>query len=100
MLRITIHMKLQMITFQLEGRLAGPWVQEFAESWRRSSRDREKRAASVDLTGVTFVDKDGKELLAQLYREGADFVAADCMMRALVSELGVCREPNRGEKST
>jgi hypothetical protein len=31
MLRITIHDSQPVLTFQLEGRLAGPWLQELAQ---------------------------------------------------------------------
>ncbi len=34
MLRITVHNKPQVITFQLEGRLAGPWLRELEECWK------------------------------------------------------------------
>ena len=37
MLRITVHDTQQALTFQLEGRLAGPWVSEVEECWQRTA---------------------------------------------------------------
>ena len=34
MLRITVHDKPGALTFQLEGRLGGPWVQVLLECWQ------------------------------------------------------------------
>jgi hypothetical protein len=41
----------------------------------------------LDLTAVTFVDAAGKELLARLHAEGASFLAAGCLMKAMVAEI-------------
>jgi hypothetical protein len=36
---------------------------------------------------MTFVDAAGKAQLTAMHREGAEFIADDCLMRALVSEI-------------
>jgi hypothetical protein len=41
----------------------------------------------IDLTGVTFIDDGGKELLARLWRQGADLRAAGCLTRCIVEEI-------------
>ena len=41
----------------------------------------------VDLTGVTFIDAMGQDCLAAMHRQGAEFVAADCLMKAVVAEI-------------
>jgi hypothetical protein len=41
----------------------------------------------VDLTGVTFVGEDGKVLLKQLWREGAQLIATGCCIGHLVEEI-------------
>jgi ABC-type transporter Mla MlaB component len=86
MLRITTYSTADSLTFQLEGRLVGPWVTELRECWRRSPCD-DKRAVHVDLRGVTYVDAAGETLLADLYRQGADLFACDCQMKAVVAEI-------------
>ena len=87
MLRITIHDSPRSLTFRLEGRLAGPWLRELEDCWRRTLAGQSEPFLRVDLTGVTFIDNAGKECLADLYRQGAEFVAADCLTKAVVAEI-------------
>jgi hypothetical protein len=86
MLRITTHSTADSVTFQLEGRLVGPWVTELHDCWRRTPYDGE-RAVHIDLRAVTYVDAAGEELLTDLYQQGADLLAIDCQMKALVAEI-------------
>ena len=64
MLRISVGRDSgQAIQFQLEGNLAGPWVEEL-----RSLADQalsQKKAVSLDLEGVRFVDVQGVALLRE-----------------------------------
>ena len=87
MLRITIQHDAQSVTFRLEGRLAGSWVDELAECWQGTASTLEQRPALFDLTEVTFVDAAGKEFLAARYREGHELVAAGCVMKFVVAEI-------------
>jgi ABC-type transporter Mla MlaB component len=87
MLRITVHDKRRNLTFQLEGRLAGPWLRELEECWRNTLVREGKPILCVDLTGVTFIDAAGQACLAGLYRQGAAFLAADCLTKAVVDEI-------------
>jgi anti-anti-sigma regulatory factor len=87
MLRITIHDKPGCLTFQLEGKLAGPWVRELEDCWQKTLVGHRRPVVRVDLTGVTFLDAAGKECLAALYAQGAEFVAAGCLMKAVVAEV-------------
>jgi anti-anti-sigma regulatory factor len=92
MLRITTHNDPDLLTIQLEGRLAGPWVRELADCWQRTLTGRPATDICLDLTAVTFVDAAGKELLTQLHAQGAKFLAAGCLMKAIVAEIS--RGPN------
>ena len=87
MLRITVHDKPRVLTFQLEGTLAGPWVQELQECWQNTLAGQQKPVLRVDLTGVTSINAAGKACLAALHRQGAEFVAADCLTKAIVAEI-------------
>jgi hypothetical protein len=87
MLRITVHNNPEAVTFQLEGRLAGPWVQEQAACWLTTLAKSPRPVVRVDLAAVTFVDGAGKELLTAMYDRGAELVAADCLMKAVVAEI-------------
>jgi anti-anti-sigma regulatory factor len=87
MLRITVHDKPPALTFQLEGDLAGPWVEELQECWQMAIVGRSAKSLRLDLTGVTFIDEAGRACLASLHCQGAEFVAAGCMTRAIVDEI-------------
>jgi hypothetical protein len=48
---------------------------------------------SVDLTGVTYIDAAGRAQLADMHEKGAQFIADDCMTKAVVEEIvGVSEE--------
>ena len=87
MLRITVHDNPESLTFQLEGRLAGPWVREVEECWQRMLAGRRRLSVRFDLVGVTFIDAAGKAYLTAMHRHGAAFVAADCLTKAIVAEI-------------
>jgi ABC-type transporter Mla MlaB component len=87
MLRITVHDNLDSLTFQIEGRLAGAWVREVEECRQRTLAGRRWPVVHFDLTGVTFIDAAGKAYLAAMHRQGAEFIAADCLTKAIVAEI-------------
>jgi len=97
MLRITVHDNPESVTFQLEGRLAGPWVREVEECRHRTLAGRRQPAVRFDLIGVTFIDAAGKAYLADMHCQGAQFVAADCLTKAIVAEVTEPPMPN-GER--
>ena len=87
MLRITVHDDPQTLTFQLEGRLTGPGLRELEGCWQGTLARQRKPIVRVDLTGVTSIDAAGQAVLAAMHRQGAEFVAADCLTRAVVAEI-------------
>jgi len=87
MLRITVHDNPQVLTIQLEGRLAGPWLRELEECWKSTLADPRTSILRVDLAGVTFIDDAGKSCLAAMYRQGAELIAADCLTKEIVAEI-------------
>jgi anti-anti-sigma regulatory factor len=93
MLRITVHDKPGALTFQLEGRLAGPWVRVLQECWQSALARQRQPILRVDLTGVTSLDAAGQGCLAAMHRRGAELLAADCLMRAVVAEIIQARVP-------
>jgi hypothetical protein len=87
MLRITIQDNPGSLTFQLEGKLAGPWVRELEECWRSAVAGQPERIIRFDLKSVSFIDAAGKEFLAARHAQGCEFVAAGCLMKAIVAEI-------------
>jgi anti-anti-sigma regulatory factor len=96
MLRITVHDNPGSLTFQLEGRLAGPWVRELKDCWQSTLAGRRQPVLRFDLTGVISIDAAGKAFLAARHTEGAEFVACGCLMRAVVAEITDALHPDRG----
>ncbi len=99
MLRITVHDNPQIFTFQIEGRLGGPWVQELEECWRATRDSRCQPVFRIDLTDVTSIDAAGRACLAELHRQGAELVADDCLTKDLVAEIIQSAESERKEKT-
>ncbi|MGO9109189.1 MAG: STAS domain-containing protein [Thermoguttaceae bacterium] len=87
MLRITVHENPQSLTFQLEGALTGPWLRELETCWRNALDGQHKPVLRIDLTEVDFIDAAGQACLASLQRQGAEFVAPDCLTKAVVAEI-------------
>jgi hypothetical protein len=87
MMRITVHNAPRALTFRLEGRLVGPWVRELEECWGAALASQREPILRVDLTEVTSIDAAGRACLEALHRQGAEFVAADCLMKAVVAEI-------------
>jgi anti-anti-sigma regulatory factor len=98
MLRITIHHDPESLIFQLEGRLAGAWVREVEECRQRTLAGRRWPAVRFDLAGVTFIDAAGKAYLAAMHRIGAEFVATDCLTKAIVAEITTAPIPIAGSQ--
>ncbi len=86
MLKITTEKNPEATKFKLEGKLAGPWVDELERSWYATATGKGKRI-TVDLSEVTFIDAEGKKLLAWMYQQGAALQAAGCMTKCIVEEI-------------
>jgi anti-anti-sigma regulatory factor len=91
MLKVTTTRQNQTITLKLEGKLAGPWVQEVTRVWVDTACS-PRNDYVVDLRSVTFIDSSGRELLARMSRQGAQLIAGDCLTRNIVEEI---RNSNR-----
>jgi hypothetical protein len=106
MLRITVHHEPRTLTFQLEGSLAGPWLRVLEGCWEDTLARQSKRMIRIDLTGVTFIDAEGRACLVAMHRQGAKFIAPDCLTKAAVAEItqaprADCRSPQwRDPRST
>jgi ABC-type transporter Mla MlaB component len=85
MLRITVHKEKTKATLELEGRLAGAWVEELQRAWQEAKAG--KSSIVVNLAAVSYVDAEGKRLLSDMCRAGTAFEASGCLMRCLVEEM-------------
>ena len=87
MLKITTLNDPDRIRLKLDGKLAGLWVEELARTWESTTGGSERRPIVVNLSEVTFIDADGKQLLARMFQQGAEFEAGGCMTRCVVEEI-------------
>jgi hypothetical protein len=93
MLKISVQITSDVVTFALEGKLAGPWVKELELCWRSAVGTHQNHPVRVDLSSVSFIDADGKDLLGRMHQEGAVLVATGCLNKCIVE--GIMRS---GEK--
>jgi hypothetical protein len=87
MLRITTQENRTAVTFVLEGKCRGPWVEELEQCWRNAVATTVGKKLRVDLEKVGFVDQRGKELLAKMCAAGVELIAAGLMLASLVEEI-------------
>ena len=88
MLRITISGEPDHTTCKLEGKVAGPWVAELEQSWRTELAG--SPALVVDLSGVSYVDAAGRELLGRMHSRGAKLDARSPFTKGIVEEIMRC----------
>lgn len=90
MLRITT---LDQRTFRLEGKLAGPWVQELMNCWQNTLAGRVATEVRIDLSALTFINEPGQELLALMHTQGAQFIARGYWAKGIVAEIAKEKTP-------
>ena len=71
----------------VEGTLAGDWVEVLEKSWLEAQASRNGESMRIDLSGVTWIDDKGRELLKRTLQDGAELQATGIMTRAVIEEL-------------
>jgi hypothetical protein len=95
MLKITVMDDSKTTRIKVEGRLAGPYVQELDRTWRGLAPSLITKALCVDLSDMTGVDEEGKQLLAEIYRQNhAEFIA-----RSVLAEYYAEQARQRGSQN-
>jgi anti-anti-sigma regulatory factor len=77
----------QQLLLELEGRLAGPWVEELERSWEAERRRAPSEHIIVRLSNVSFIDEAGKELLNKIFHAGGKIEGTGCMVRAIIARI-------------
>jgi ABC-type transporter Mla MlaB component len=85
MLKITARIDASKTILELEGQLAGPWVPELENLWRKAVNS--AQSVTIMVCGVTFMDDNGKALLTEMHRHGAELLAEGCMNKAIVQQI-------------
>lgn len=86
MLRITIQSCLKTSRLIVEGRLEGAHVVELENCWQTTTPGADAPIV-VDLTGVTFIDCGGKQLLTRMHEGGVRLIATGIMTKQVVKEV-------------
>jgi hypothetical protein len=71
----------------VEGTLSGEWVEVLEDCWLEAQHAPNGAPVRVDLSGVTYVDDKGRELLARMIQDGAELRAAGVMTKAIIEEI-------------
>lgn len=102
MLRISVMNGAHTTRFKVEGKLAHEWVFEAEKAWAALSALHEGAMNGVDVHGrhtgkgkrvvvdlldVSFVDGDGRKLLAEMHHAGAQLLGSGPMISALIEEI-------------
>ncbi|HTP87949.1 MAG TPA: hypothetical protein VMJ34_13435 [Bryobacteraceae bacterium] len=80
MLKITTSSSGGRTTLRLDGKLVGPWVEEF----RKALGSCQATEITVDLSNTIFADECGRRALAEAKAHGVRFVTAGPLMEAFV----------------
>jgi hypothetical protein len=87
MLRIYVHDQVPMTSFVLEGKLVGPWVKELQNCWETALVACPSRTMLVDLADVSFIDAEGRALLARMRQKGVRLLSTGILINAIVDEI-------------
>ena len=96
MLRITPLVAKEKAILRLEGKLRGPWVSELARVWKGVWRRTGLKRIRGELRALSFVDERGKDVLMTMRQDGAEFVANDPLISALLEEIEQKRQSLAG----
>jgi hypothetical protein len=79
----------------LHGQLADPWATELRACWKKNHRTDVQRACIVDLDEITFVDKNGEQVLRLLAGDGARFTASGIYTNYILEKIASNSAINR-----
>jgi len=86
MLKITFNDTPGSTIVKLEGKISGPWVEELERSWVEHSPQASENVI-IDLSDVTYIDPEGKKLLARMVDKGVCFEGTHLMTKYVIDEI-------------
>jgi len=87
MLKVSTKIRFDTLVFILEGSLSGLWVEEVDRVCRMAVVNDQYAKVEIDLSDVTFVSPEGKQLLRRLCASGAAIVSSALLTKSLVHEI-------------
>lgn len=86
MLKLTIREQQDRVLLRLEGKLIGPWTSLVGQCWQDVAVSTDKLVV-VDLNAVTFIDRSGKALLAEMHDHGTILQARGPMTTYILEQI-------------
>ena len=69
------------------GTLSGDWVDILENCWLEAPHAPNREPIRVDLSGITYVDDKGRELLTRMIQDGAELLATGVMTTAVIEQI-------------
>jgi hypothetical protein len=82
-----IHDRAEEFRIAITGRFAGGCVLEIRTAWQNALRKTISRQFTVDLTGVSGYDAEGRKLLRDMHQHGTQFAAGTSEALVLLQEI-------------
>lgn len=95
MMKITFCNGCESAVLKLEGRLAGPWVNELEKAWRSITPAASASRLVLDLCAVTFVDAEGRHLLEVMHESGVELIGNGIMTQFMIDGIKHRRNGNK-----
>ena len=87
MMKIQVTERDGHLILMVEGRLAGAFVPELENCWQAAREEQPGRKISVDLKGVTCIDRAGRYLLQLMHSNGVGFQGASLAVQDIVEPV-------------
>ena len=71
----------------VEGTLSGDRVDVLENCWLEVQTSRNGAPVRIDLSGVTYIDDKGRQLLARMIQDGAELQATGVMTGTIIKEI-------------
>jgi hypothetical protein len=97
-LRISIDEGPEVATLKLEGRVAGPWVEELRQAWNSLRSTTGSKKLKIDLRGVLHLNSEGRHLLAEIHKTSdVEFIADTPMTKYFADEARGVSQAAKGD---
>ena len=97
-LRISIQNDADAATLKLEGKVIGPWARELNRVWSDLQPTLASKKLSLDLCGLTLVDKCGTRTLQKIFRRTDARLLADTPLAGYFAAQALRRMPRKEKK--
>jgi anti-anti-sigma regulatory factor len=74
------------VLVKLEGSVKGPWVEELRKTWLASATMADGEPVSVDMSAVSFIDGNGRDLLLRMRKEGVALKGGSSFLRHILDD--------------